>query len=56
MIENLITIIRTLFKGVIQGTSQFITNDLPTYIPYFIAAGVIVIIHFAIDFFKNRHK
>ena len=35
--------IQTLGKGITQGFSQFITNDLHNYVPLFIFAAVILI-------------
>lgn len=35
--------IQTLCKGVAQGFSQFITNDLHNYVPLFIFAAVVLI-------------
>jgi hypothetical protein len=34
---------QTLGKGIIQGFSQFITNDLKNYIPLFVIAAVLII-------------
>ena len=35
--------IQTLAKGVIQGVKQFIANDLETYLPLFVIAGVLIV-------------
>ena len=35
--------IQTLGKGIAQGFSQFITNDLSSYVPLFIIAAVLMI-------------
>ncbi len=35
--------IQTLGKGITQGFSQFITNDLHSYVPLFIFAAVVII-------------
>ena len=34
--------IQTLGKGITQGFSQFITNDLHNYVPLFIFAAVVL--------------
>ncbi len=34
--------IQTLGKGITQGFSQFITNDLHNYVPLFIFAAVLI--------------
>ena len=34
---------QTLGKGIVQGFSQFITNDLSSYVPLFIIAAVLII-------------
>ena len=39
----MIELIQTLAKGVIQGVKQFITNDLESYLPLFIIAGVLIV-------------
>lgn len=36
-------LIQTLAKGVIQGVKQFIANDLETYLPLFVIAGVLIV-------------
>jgi hypothetical protein len=36
------TSIQTLCKGVVQGFSQFIDNDLQNYIPLFVIAAVLI--------------
>ena len=35
--------IQTLGKGIVQGFSQFITNDLSSYVPLFIIAAVLLL-------------
>ena len=54
--ETFFTFVRSMTKGIFQGINQYITNDLPSHLLLFIAACVIVIIHFAIKLFKNRDK
>lgn len=44
--EQLWTFIQTLCKGTVQGTNQFIDNDLQNYIPLFIFAAVVVVVTF----------
>ena len=39
----MIEFIQTLGKGIVQGFSQFITNDLSSYVPLFIIAAVLLI-------------
>ena len=39
----MIEFIQTLGKGIVQGFSQFITNDLRSYVPLFIIAAVLLI-------------
>ena len=36
-------LIQKLAKGVIQGVKQFIANDLETYLPLFVIAGVLIV-------------
>ena len=40
---NMMEFIQTLGKGIVQGFSQFITNDLSSYVPLFIIAAVLLI-------------
>jgi hypothetical protein len=48
--------IQTLFKGIIQGVSQFITNDLHNYVPLFIFAAILIVIVKAKDWIKKLRK
>jgi hypothetical protein len=48
--------IQTLFKGIIQGVSQFITNDLHNYVPLFIFAAAILVIFKVKDWIKKYRK
>ena len=53
----MIELIQTLAKGVIQGVKQFITNDLESYLPLFIIAGVLIVFVLLKDFIqKIRNK
>ena len=57
MIEQIWTFIQTVVKGVRQGTSQYINNDLENYMPYFIFSAVVlalVMLKRLYDKFKNR--
>ena len=40
MMERIWTFMQTLGKGIIQGTKQYIDNDLQNYVPLFIFAAV----------------
>ena len=48
--------IQTLFKGIIQGISQFITNDLASYVPLFIIAAAILVIVKVKDLIQKFRK
>jgi hypothetical protein len=41
--EQIWNFIKTLSKGIVQGINQFISNDLQSYIPFFIIAAVIIV-------------
>ena len=50
-------LIQTLAKGVIQGVKQFIANDLETYLPLFVIAGVMIVFSLAKDLIRKlRNK
>ena len=40
----MVEFIRTLCKGIAQGFSQFVNNDLKSYVPLFIVAAVLIIV------------
>ena len=53
------TFFETLWKGIVQGTSQFISNDLSSYIPLFVVAVGILIVHWVYGMVKknkDKHK
>ena len=43
MMEQIWTFIQTLGKGIVQGFSQYIDNDLKDYIPMFVIAAVLLL-------------
>ena len=50
-------LIQTLAKGVIQGVKQFIANDLETYLPLFVIAGVMIVVSLSKDLIRKlRNK
>ena len=42
--ESIWTFIQTLGNGIVQGFNQFVANDLKSYVPLFIFAGVLIVI------------
>ena len=42
--EQIWTFIRTLCRGVLQGIDQYITNDLPSYVPFLVVSGIILVV------------
>ena len=55
--EQIWTFILTLAKGVKQGINQYITNDLESYVPFFIFASVVLVgsqLWKLIQKFKNK--
>ena len=59
MMEQIWTFIQTLGKGIVQGFSQYIDNDLKDYIPMFVIAAVLllfVLLKKVIDRFENNRK
>ena len=40
--DKITTFFQTLYKGTVQGTQQFIDNDLHNYYPLFIVAGILL--------------
>jgi len=51
--EQIWTFVRTLYKGTVQGFSQFIDNDLQSYIPLFVFAGVVIVIKLLVSIIKK---
>ena len=52
--EQFWTFIHTICKGVLQGTKQFIDNDLQSFVPLFIFAAVVIVAHFVYGFIRNK--
>ena len=46
--------IQTLGKGITQGFSQFITNDLHNYVPLFIIAAVLIVASYLYGFIRKK--
>ena len=44
--ERIWTFMQTLGKGIIQGTKQYIDNDLQNYVPLFLFAAVALAVYF----------
>jgi len=44
--ERIWTFMQTLGKGIIQGTKQYIDNDLQNYVPLFLFAAVALAVFF----------
>ena len=44
MMERIWTFMQTLGKGIVQGTKQYIDNDLQDYIPLFVFAAVVLVV------------
>ena len=57
MLDQLWTFMQTLGKGVIQGTKQYIDNDLQDYLPLFLFAAIAIIFTLVKKFIrKNKSK
>ena len=57
--EQIWTFIQTLGKGIVQGFSQYVDNDLQDHIPLFVIAAVLlsfVLLKKIIERFKNNKK
>ena len=54
--EQIWTFMQTIGKGIIQGTTQFIQNDLRSYVPLIIFAAFILVIQLKVIIKKIKNK